>query len=112
LTSFFLVPPDGLERSADSRFGDKNVELIVYEYHQLVKVKTVQSPNGEPIKVNAFHPSYAINRNLMHSNLRQLPVLEFVKARAIWSGVQWLEEAWMQTIRDSSRNFAIENAKG
>jgi hypothetical protein len=45
-------------------------------------------------RVNAFHPSYAINFNPEFSCFKRLLVLEFVKAFALWQN-NWInEEGW------------------
>jgi hypothetical protein len=52
--------------------------------------------------VNAFHPSYAINYYPISSCFKQLLVLEFTKAFALWRQ-SWTEEPWMKGLRDECR---------
>lgn len=62
-------------------------------------------PSLSLIRVNAFHPSYAINYNPTYSCFRQLLTLEFTKAFALWRN-DWKEEDWMTTLRDVCRGQA------
>ncbi|KAJ5115979.1 hypothetical protein N7456_000327 [Penicillium angulare] len=56
-------------------------------------------------RVNAFHPSYAINYSSMSCCMKQLLVLEFTKAFALWRQ-NWTEKPWMQKMRDECLNIA------
>lgn len=49
-------------------------------------------------RVNALHPSYAINFNPEFSCFKRLLVLEFVKAFALRQG-NWTDEIWMARLR-------------
>ncbi|CAG8129573.1 unnamed protein product, partial [Penicillium nalgiovense] len=49
-------------------------------------------------RVNALHPSYAINYFPEFSCFKRLLVLEFVKAFALWQG-NWIDETWMVHLR-------------
>ena len=53
--------------------------------------------------VNAFHPSYAVNYYPISSCFKQLLVLEFTKAFALWRQ-SWTEEPWMKGLRDECRS--------
>ncbi|KAJ6126984.1 hypothetical protein N7523_002596 [Penicillium sp. IBT 18751x] len=57
------------------------------------------------MRVNAFHPSYAINRFPIFCCLRRLLILEFTKAFALLRN-QWTEEPWMESLRNECRNAA------
>ena len=50
------------------------------------------------IRVNAFHPSYAINYNPEFSCFKRLLVLEFTKAFALWRN-DWNDLDWMSLLR-------------
>lgn len=63
------------------------------------------------IRVNAFHPSYAINRYPMFCCLKQLLVLEFTKAFALWRQ-NWAEKPWMKLLRDECKMRAKDNIYG
>ena len=63
------------------------------------------------IRVNAFHPSYAINRNPQFSCFKRLLVLEFTKAFALWQQ-NWVDEKWMSLLRDECSKQAKELSKG
>ncbi|KAJ5737536.1 uncharacterized protein N7483_002661 [Penicillium malachiteum] len=59
-------------------------------------------------RVNAFHPSYAINYNPEFSCFKRLLLLEFVKAFALWQGNWISDEGWMAHWRDECRKQAIK----
>ena len=63
------------------------------------------------IRVNAFHPSYAINRNPQFSCFKRLLVLEFTKAFALWQQ-NWVDEKWMSLLRHECSKQAKELSKG
>ncbi|EYE98323.1 uncharacterized protein EURHEDRAFT_512595 [Aspergillus ruber CBS 135680] len=50
------------------------------------------------IRVNAFHPSYAINYHPEFSCFKRLFVLEFTKAFALWRN-DWADVEWMRLLR-------------
>ncbi|KAL1965857.1 hypothetical protein VTN77DRAFT_4990 [Rasamsonia byssochlamydoides] len=54
------------------------------------------------LRVNAFHPSFAINYNPTYSCFRRLLILEFTKAFALWRQ-DWEEEKWMTELRTFCR---------
>ncbi|OQE10571.1 hypothetical protein PENFLA_c089G10859 [Penicillium flavigenum] len=54
------------------------------------------------IRVNAFHPSYAINHYPIFCSLRRLLTLEFTKAFALLRH-KWTEEPWMKSLRTECR---------
>lgn len=57
------------------------------------------------IRVNAFHPSYAVNYHPTASILRQLLLLEI--NQTIWHlNGQWREEAWMTQLRSACQHYA------
>ncbi|KAJ5383746.1 hypothetical protein N7517_001657 [Penicillium concentricum] len=64
------------------------------------------------ICVNAFHPSYAVNRYPIFCCFRQLLLLEFTKAFACWRQ-RWTEEPWMGLLRTKCRDAVkrTDNAK-
>lgn len=63
-------------------------------------------------KVNAFHPSYAVNRMRFDGCFRRLLVLEFSQAFARAHGT-WTEEPWMDKLRkECTRNAALYNSTG
>ena len=62
-------------------------------------------------RVNAFHPSYAINYHPSYSCLRRLLVLEFCQAFGEWRR-DWQEESWMDELRQTCRIKAQELARG
>lgn len=62
-------------------------------------------------RVNAFHPSYAINYYPIHCCFKQLLVLEFTKAFALWRQ-SWTEESWMEGLRDECRRKATQAISG
>lgn len=61
--------------------------------------------------VNAFHPSYAVNYYPISSCFKQLLVLEFTKAFALWRQ-SWTEEPWMKGLRDECRIRAKRKVGG
>lgn len=65
----------------------------------------------ELIRVNAFHPSYAINRFPEFSCFKRLLVLEFVKAFSLWQG-RWNDETWMANLRNECHEQAKKLRKG
>lgn len=56
-------------------------------------------------RVNAFHPSYAVNYNPNISCFRQLLLLEVTKACHIYEG-NWNERSWMSQLRHTCRDKA------
>jgi hypothetical protein len=56
-------------------------------------------------RVNAFHPSYAVNYQPTYSCFRRLLLLEFVKVFSHWTG-KWKEEAWMDKLRSDCATLA------
>ncbi|KGO51822.1 hypothetical protein PEX2_065420 [Penicillium expansum] len=63
------------------------------------------------IRVNAFHPSYAINHYPIFCSLRRLLTLEFTKAFALLRH-KWTEEPWMTSLRSECRQAARNTADG
>jgi hypothetical protein len=63
------------------------------------------------IRVNAFHPSYAINHYPIFCSLRRLLTLEFTKAFALLRH-KWTEEPWMTSLRTECRQAARNTADG
>lgn len=63
------------------------------------------------IRVNACHPSYAINRYPVFCCFKQLLVLEFTKAFALWRQ-SWTEEPWMKILRDECQRRAKRKVGG
>jgi hypothetical protein len=62
-------------------------------------------PNLTIQRVNAFHPSYAVNYNAHKSCFRQLLILEVSQACGIYAG-EWTNETWMDDLRLQCRNQA------
>ncbi|KAJ9612588.1 hypothetical protein H2200_004185 [Cladophialophora chaetospira] len=61
---------------------------------------------GVPMRrVNAFHPSYAVNYYPTYSCFRRLLLLEFCHAFGVWCG-DWQEQAWMDVLREICRDKA------
>lgn len=56
-------------------------------------------------KVNAFHPSYAVNHHPEHSCFRQLLLLEIAHACGLWRG-DWNEEPWMEQLRKHCQDLS------
>lgn len=56
-------------------------------------------------KVSAFHPSFAVNYHPYESCFRQLLILQFAKAFAIWQS-NWVEKPFMQELRQTSKIMA------
>jgi hypothetical protein len=56
-------------------------------------------------RVNALHPSYAINYFPEFSCFKRLLALEFVKAFALWQG-NWNDEVWMAHLRNECHEQA------
>lgn len=63
------------------------------------------------IRVNAFHPSYAINHYPIFCSLRRLLTLEFTKAFSLLRH-KWTEEPWMTSLRTECRQAARNTADG
>ncbi|RAL03040.1 uncharacterized protein BO80DRAFT_443289 [Aspergillus ibericus CBS 121593] len=57
-------------------------------------------------RVNAFHPSYAVNYQRSYSCFRRLLLLEYVKAFSHLSKERWEEEEWMSKLRSQCVNLA------
>lgn len=51
------------------------------------------------VRVNAFHPSFAVNYHPEYSCFRQLLVLQIAHACGLWNG-HWNEEPWMEQLRN------------
>lgn len=62
-------------------------------------------------RVNAFHPSYAVNHYPIFCSLRRLLILEFTKAFACWRQ-KWIEEPWMESLRTECRQIPKKAAGG
>ncbi|KAJ5901443.1 hypothetical protein N7495_001971 [Penicillium taxi] len=62
-------------------------------------------------RVNAFHPSYAVNRYPIFCSFKQLLVLEFTKAFAL-SRHKWTEKPWMVSLRDECHCMARNTSDG
>lgn len=58
-------------------------------------------------RVNAIHPSYAMNRVPTESCLRRLLTLEFVHGFGMWRGI-WKEERWMQDLREHCQRTSLQ----
>jgi rhodanese-related sulfurtransferase len=56
------------------------------------------SSDCEVQRINAFHPSYAVNYHATYSCFRRLLLLEFTHAFYNWTG-KWQEEPWMEALR-------------
>ncbi|RFU24362.1 hypothetical protein B7463_g11975, partial [Scytalidium lignicola] len=65
--------------------------------------------DGTPsfLRVNAFHPSYAVNYNSSYSCFRRLLILEFVKCFSLQQS-QWSEEKWMTALRSDCQKKSAE----
>jgi hypothetical protein len=63
------------------------------------------SANCTTTRVNAFHPSYAVNYQSTYSCFRRLLLLEFVQAFSLLSG-EWKEEEWMNALRTHCTKLA------
>ncbi|KAI1828752.1 hypothetical protein DTO027I6_10311 [Penicillium roqueforti] len=63
------------------------------------------------IRVNALHPSYAINYYPDFSCFKRLLVLEFVKAFTLWQG-RWTDESWMAKLRHECHKQAEKLREG
>ena len=63
-------------------------------------------------RVNALHPSYAINYNPEFSCFKRLLILEFVKAFALWRRQRWADERWMSDLRHECHEQAKKLAEG
>lgn len=63
------------------------------------------------IRVNAFHPSYAINYNPEFSCFKRLLVLEFTKVFALWRN-DWDDLDWMSLLRYECTKQVREISKG
>lgn len=62
-------------------------------------------------RVNALHPSYAINYFPEYSCFKRLLVLEFVKAFTLWQG-NWIDETWMANLRHECHEQAKKLCEG
>jgi hypothetical protein len=58
--------------------------------------------HGQPHRVNAFHPSYALNFYPLEPDFRQLLLLEAIHVCRQYSG-DWVEEDWMHEFRRRCR---------
>ena len=58
--------------------------------------------HGQPHRVNAFHPSYALNHHPLEPDFRQLLLLEAIHVCRRYSG-DWVEENWMHEFRERCR---------
>lgn len=93
--------------------GEKGNEPLVKALRSLGVGKVFSNPQPElqtswPLRrVNAFHPSYAVNYNRTYSCFRRLLLLEFVHAFSIWQGC-WREESWMKELRSECERKASE----
>jgi len=58
--------------------------------------------HGQPYKVDAFHPSYALNFYPWDPDCRQLLLLEAIHVCRRYSG-DWIEEDWMLELRERCR---------
>lgn len=56
------------------------------------------TPDHQFTRVNAFHPSFAMNRVLTESCSKRLLVLEFAQGFGTWRK-SWKEEKWMEDLR-------------
>lgn len=60
--------------------------------------ETIFEGSFKTYRINAFHPSYAVNRNPTYSVFRDLLLLEFAHAYGILAD-KWTEEPWMGDLR-------------
>lgn len=67
--------------------------------------QTISIRNCTLRKVNAFHPSYAMNYHPEYAGFRQLLILEFAQAFGAWRG-DWSEHGWMSELRTECRGLA------
>lgn len=58
--------------------------------------------HGQPLKVNAFHPSYALNFYPLEPDFRQLLLLEAIHVCRRYIGA-WVEDDWMRDLRERCR---------
>jgi hypothetical protein len=65
----------------------------------------IPGTNHEFLKVNAFHPSYAINYLPHESCFRRLLMLQFAKAFGRYGG-NWTEEPFMKGLRKTARDLS------
>jgi len=65
----------------------------------------ISGTNHDFLKVNAFHPSYAINYFPHESCFRRLLMLQFAKAFGRYSG-KWTEEPFMNGLRKTARDLS------
>lgn len=79
-----------------------------------MKVGGTFNPSRVPItaehtttRVNAIHPSYAMNRVPTESCFRQLLTLEFAHGFGMWRGT-WKEERWMQDLREHCQRTSLQ----
>ena len=63
------------------------------------------------MRVNALHPSYAINYYPEFSCFKRLLVLGFVKAFTLWQG-RWTDESWMAQLRHECHEQAEKLREG
>lgn len=68
------------------------------------------SANCITTRVNAFHPSYAVNYQPTYSCFRRLLLLEFVQAFSLLSR-DWEEESWMIDLRSQCMKVARQLSK-
>jgi hypothetical protein len=62
-------------------------------------------------RVNAFNPRYALKQNPTESCFRQLLVLQLAAGFGTWADT-WIEEPWMEKLRDDCRSRAEMLAQG
>jgi len=75
-------------------FAGLGVGKTIFERHN--------AEGDQPFKVNAFHPSYALNFYPWDPDCRQLLLLEAIHVCRRWSG-DWVEEDWMLELRERCR---------
>lgn len=81
-------------------------EFVSLGVGKIFKNNEVTGPNGHTtIRVNAFHPSYAVNFSRCTSTYRQLLLLEVSQACRQSNG-DWRERVWMDQLRAQSRELA------
>jgi hypothetical protein len=66
---------------------------------KFANTRYAMSPGYEVQRVNAFHPSFAVNYYFHMSCLRQLLVLEVAQACGLYRG-QWYNDSWMDELRE------------
>ncbi|EMD86666.1 hypothetical protein COCHEDRAFT_1198041 [Bipolaris maydis C5] len=62
------------------------------------------------VRVNAFHPSFAMNYNPDLSCLRQLLILEVAQACGLYRG-DWLNKRWMDELRERCKSITRERSR-